>query len=140
VSVIKIMLGVAGGIFLVIFLVCGGCVFLFDRGIKNLGNDMGSPPTSREQPTRSDRPTSAPSPRVTKAKYDAVQEGMSYAEVVRIIGFSGVEQSSSKIDGAPGVMPSISTKMYSWQNPFGSNMNAIFQNDRLVSKAQFGLE
>ena len=29
--------------------------------------------------------------------------------------------------------------MYSWQNGNGSNMNAMFQGDRLVNKAQFGL-
>jgi hypothetical protein len=29
--------------------------------------------------------------------------------------------------------------MYAWQNADGSNMNAMFQNDRLISKAQFGL-
>ena len=77
---------------------------------------------------------------VNKAHYDRIREGMSYLEVIRIIGAEGVELSSNKIDGVPGVMPSISTKMYMWQNSNGSNMNAMFQNDRLVQKAQFGLE
>jgi TM2 domain-containing membrane protein YozV len=31
------------------------------------------------------------------------------------------------------------TIMYSWKNPDGSNMSAMFQNGELVSKAQFGL-
>ena len=30
--------------------------------------------------------------------------------------------------------------MYMWQNSDGSNMNAMFQNDKLVNKAQFGLK
>jgi hypothetical protein len=34
----------------------------------------------------------------------------------------------------------IKTVMYSWQNPDGSNMNAMFQDDKLVSKAQFMLK
>jgi hypothetical protein len=29
--------------------------------------------------------------------------------------------------------------MYSWQNDSGSNMNAMFQNGKLVNKAQLGL-
>ena len=77
---------------------------------------------------------------VTKANYDAINEGMSYAEVVRIIGSDGEEMASSKVEGVPGVIPSISTKMYSWQNSGGSNMNAMFQNDKLITKAQFGLK
>jgi hypothetical protein len=30
--------------------------------------------------------------------------------------------------------------MYSWQNDDASNMNAIIQNNKLKSKAQFGLK
>jgi len=77
--------------------------------------------------------------KVTKANYNEIQEGMSYAQVVSIIGSEGEEMASNKMDGVPGVMPSISTKMYSWKNFDGSNMNAMFQNDRLIQKAQFGL-
>ena len=37
-------------------------------------------------------------------------------------------------------MAGVSSVMYQWVNADGSNMNAMFQNDRLVSKAQMGLE
>lgn len=30
--------------------------------------------------------------------------------------------------------------MYQWGGGFGANMNAIFQNGKLVQKAQFGLK
>lgn len=76
---------------------------------------------------------------VTKAEYDRIRDGMSYATVVSIIGKRGEELSRSHMGGVPGVMESITTVMYSWQNVDGSNMNAMFQNDRLVMKAQFGL-
>ncbi len=36
-------------------------------------------------------------------------------------------------------MPGIKTVMHQWMNSDGSNMNAMFQNDKLVQKAQFGL-
>lgn len=69
---------------------------------------------------------------VTKAKYDAITEGMSYSQVVAIIGQEGEEQSRSKI----GDLTSVS---YSWKNSTGSNMFAIFQNDKMTMKAQYGL-
>lgn len=79
-------------------------------------------------------------PTITMEKYSRIQNGMSYNEVKQILGEPGVEQSRNKMEGVPGVMESIETVMYAWQNPGGSNMNAMFQNDKLIQKAQFGLE
>lgn len=78
------------------------------------------------------QPVIAPPPVVTKAEYDRIMEGMSYSQVRQIIGAPGEEQSRSDLAG-------FSTVMYSWMNANGSNMNAMFQNDALVTKAQFGL-
>ncbi|MCL4837057.1 MAG: zinc-ribbon domain-containing protein [Thermoanaerobaculia bacterium] len=71
-------------------------------------------------------------PVVTRAEYDQLREGMTYEEAVRIVGARGDEQSRSDLAG-------LTTVMYSWMNDNGSNMNAMFQNNRLVTKAQFGL-
>lgn len=71
-------------------------------------------------------------PVVTLAEYEQVREGMTYEQVRDIIGASGQELSRSDIAG-------YTTVMYSWSNSNGSNMNAMFQNGRLVNKAQFGL-
>jgi hypothetical protein len=57
---------------------------------------------------------------------------MSYEEAVRIIGEPGTEISRSDLAG-------YTTVMYSWSNTGGANMNAMFQNGALVTKAQFGL-
>lgn len=76
---------------------------------------------------------------VTYEKYNRIQNGMSYQDVVRIIGAQGEEMSRNHIDGVPGVMESIDTIMYQWVNGNGSNMNAMFQNNQLMQKAQFGL-
>lgn len=70
---------------------------------------------------------------VTMSKYNSIHDGMSYSEVTGIIEKSGEELSRSNIGD-------ITTVMYSWANSDGSNMNAMFQNDKLVSKAQFGLK
>lgn len=77
---------------------------------------------------------------VTKIEYIQIRHGMSYSEVVSIIGSRGEETASNRMEGVPGVMESVYTVMYSWQNRDGSNMNAMFQNDKLVNKAQFGLK
>jgi hypothetical protein len=74
----------------------------------------------------------SPAPVVTKAEFDQLREGMSYEDAARVIGASGELLSSSEIAG-------YKTVMYSWMNSNGSNMNAMFQNGRLVNKAQFGL-
>jgi hypothetical protein len=84
-----------------------------------------------------------PSNRVDIATYDEYQkvnEGLSYREVVQIIGAEGEELSRNKIQEIPGVMESVETIMYQWVNKSGSSMNAIFQNDKLIQKTQFGLK
>jgi hypothetical protein len=77
---------------------------------------------------------SAITPTVTLSEFNQIQSEMSYSEVVGIIGASGAEQSRVEVPGAP------ETVMYAWQNSDGSNMNAMFQDDKLVTKAQFGLK
>jgi predicted RNA-binding Zn-ribbon protein involved in translation (DUF1610 family) len=71
-------------------------------------------------------------PVVTIAEYERIQEGMTYDQVSAIIGEAGEEISRSDIAG-------YRTVMYAWKNSNGSNMNAMLQNGRLITKAQFGL-
>jgi hypothetical protein len=71
-------------------------------------------------------------PVVTMAEYGQIQSGMTYEQVRRIIGAAGEELSRNNIAG-------ITTVMYSWTNGDGSNMNAMFQQDKMIQKAQFGL-
>lgn len=72
--------------------------------------------------------------KATKSAYSQLQSGMSYEDAVYIIGCEGDEISSSSMAG-------FTTIMYMWDgNGFAANMNAMFQNNKLVSKAQFGLK
>ena len=70
----------------------------------------------------------------TLAEYNRIRVGMSYDEVREIIGAQGTEMSRNPIGG-------ITTVMYSWRGAgiAGANMNAVFQDGKLVDKAQFGL-
>ena len=71
-------------------------------------------------------------PVVTMAKFNSVKDGMSYDAVRAVIGSPGEEMSRSTIGG-------FTTVMYQWTNSNGTGMNATFQDDKLVMKAQFGL-
>ena len=75
----------------------------------------------------------APQPPITLAEFRRVRPGMSYTDVVEVLGELGEEMSRTSIPGLP------ETVMYGWQNPDGSNMNAMFQGGSLIQKAQFGL-
>jgi hypothetical protein len=69
------------------------------------------------------------SPVVTQAEYERIQTGMTYRQVADIVGEPGVELSRSGMAGNIAVV-------YFWSNPNGSVLDAVFSNDRLVSKAQ----
>lgn len=70
-------------------------------------------------------------PGLTLTAYNRVKAGMSYEEVVNILG-QGTEISRVEVPGTP------TTVMYQWQDGLKS-ANATFQNNKLMSKAQFGL-
>ncbi len=86
--------------------------------------------SSLEEP---DSPSALGGDIVTKDEYQKIKTGMTYSEVVAIIGAEGEEMSSSG-EGR------FRTIMFMWQNTSGSNMTVMFQNDKLNTKAQFGLE
>jgi Beta-lactamase inhibitor (BLIP) len=94
---------------LITLLIVGGCCLWFTFGGTAIGGST-----------------------VTMEKYNQIQTGMSYQQVVNIIGKQGEEMSRVELAG-------YTTVMYGWSNTGGSNMNAMFQNDRLMSKAQLGL-
>lgn len=78
-------------------------------------------------------PPATPASGVTMANYSRLADGISYRQAVAILGTSGTEISRTDLAGT-------TTVMYQWDgSSFGANMNAMFQNDKLVSKAQFGL-
>lgn len=155
VGIAAIVLGIGGALlpyFAAVFLVpaaliCG--VVAYKRGSRGMGwagvvlgiiGALGIVYTSQKiteivrDPFNASLPQSplAPPPVVTRAKYERIREGMTYEQVREILGETGEELSRSDIGG-------YTTVMYSWKNSNGSNMNAMFQNGRLVNKAQFGL-
>lgn len=115
-------------------------------GLKLFDEFSGSSDSNRSSPNYSggyvaSNPISSliSPPIVTKSEFSQIQNGMSYREVVAIIGAEGEELTSNTIEGVPGLTDEIVTVMYMWGNADGANMNAMFQNDKLIQKSQFGL-
>jgi hypothetical protein len=71
---------------------------------------------------------------ITLDEYSRLDTGTTYSQAVAIIGASGIEASKVDISGGP------ITISYRWQNADGSNAIIIFQDDKLNTKAQYGLK
>ena len=68
-------------------------------------------------------------------KFNKIETGMTYDQVVEIIGEEGTVLSESEI-------ANIKTAIYSWygEGSIGANANVTFQNGKVTAKAQFGLK
>ncbi|AGI11848.1 hypothetical protein X915_gp016 [Bacillus phage vB_BanS-Tsamsa] len=75
--------------------------------------------------------------KITKTEFDAVQSGMTYEEVVAIIGSEG--EMLSEVGSKGEQFHSV---MYEWKGTgdFGANANFTFQEGKMEMKAQFGLK
>lgn len=68
-------------------------------------------------------------------KFNQIEMGMTYKQVVEIIGEEGTILSETEFSD-------IKTVIYSWygEGSIGANANVTFQNDKAISKAQYGLD
>jgi hypothetical protein len=124
-----------------------GCLWLaLILGCSRLkGNSNSRQPTSPASPTNtattSSNTASSPTTNagVTMANYNRLQMGMTYAQVVQILGKEGeklTELGSKETTGDVVVM-------YQWDGDGGgpdAKMNAFFKNGKLDSKLQFHLK
>lgn len=116
------------GLCLLPFVTCGGCV-----GLALLVNVLDPPPSVATEQLITTAPVKQPTKlSATIAGFNRVQPGMSYADVVAIVGEPTEEMSRSAIGENEAVT-------YRWSNGWGT-MTALFQNGLLVTKAQAGLK
>lgn len=106
------------------------------------GGDSDQPVSTKASSTQSQQPAenSQPaknSPKVSKEEFLAIKDGMSYEEVVQIIGGEGEVMSES---GSPGDQYHTIMYAYEGEGQLGANANFMFQGNKLQNKAQFGLE
>jgi hypothetical protein len=90
-------------------------------------------PKTEPAPKPKEEPKNKPT--ITLAEFQQIKNGMTYQEVVKIIGGEGTIQSEAG-DGQYKV------EMYSWEGEgdFGANANVTFQGGKVTAKAQFGLK
>ena len=75
--------------------------------------------------------------KITLEKFNKIQNGMTYNEVVEIIGEEGTVLSDSDL----GMGEEYHTLMYYWYGMDGiSNANITIQGGKVISKAQIGLK
>lgn len=78
-------------------------------------------------------------PLVRKAGFNRVKEGMSYEEVCEITGSPGLENVTDHVKKLRVAQEREDIVGYIWRNPDSSHMTAIFVDDELIEKAQYGL-
>ncbi|MFV2091294.1 MAG: hypothetical protein ACC642_11600 [Pseudomonadales bacterium] len=121
----KVVMIVGTTLFLLIPGVCGVALI----GVGSSVNDIEAQSLEEVAPVP---------PIVTLAKFEQIIGGMSYREVVDVIGDPGIAMDPSAVlegtDGDAGI------SRYIWQNSDASNMKATFQSDRLLDKSQVYLE
>lgn len=100
-------------------------------------SDETATDTETETPAAEEPAESENNPGISKAEFDQIENGMTYEEVVQIIGGEGEVLSEVGEKGTE-----LYTVMYTYdgETGLGANANFTFQNNKLQAKAQFGLE
>jgi len=72
---------------------------------------------------------------ITLDEYNAIENDMSYEDVVKLIGSEGTSTTESSVGD-------ITVKIITWygNGMAGSNANVTFTNDKVTGKAQIGLK
>ena len=77
-------------------------------------------------------------PAVTLMKFNQIDTGMTYKQIVEIIGEEGIISSDSSIDDDQG--GHTKTTVYEWKFGDSTGMRITIQNGKLFKKTQFKLE
>lgn len=108
-----------------------GIILLF------VGLSMTFDGTSKMLNTSEKSSTIQSSSKITLDKFNQIETGMNYDEVVNIIGENGTILSQVDMD----IGDEYKTEVYYWYGENGiSNANITFQGGKVVAKAQVGLK
>ncbi|CAH1230598.1 hypothetical protein PAECIP111891_06693 [Paenibacillus allorhizoplanae] len=106
--------------------------------------EEASPTPTPKPATPTPVPTPKPTPKnkesISKEEFDAIKTGMTYDEVSKIIGGPGEVLSESGTKGGTGLDIHTVMYMYKGEGSLGANSNMMFQNEKLINKAQIGLK
>lgn len=115
-------------------------------GLSLIGNALGTKtdtatvtPAPTAAPTEKPAPTPKPEPKngkeMTLKEFGEIESGMTYEQVIAIIGSEGTVLSEVGKKGEK-----LHTVMYKWDGSGFGSANATFQDGKLLSKAQIGLK
>lgn len=134
-----IIIGVVVGVCALCGIIGGiGAIFQKDQPAKvaqtnaNTDNSAVSPPVQTKPTAAKTVEAAKDSTGVTMDNFNKLKTGMTYEQVVKILGEEGTVLSENEMSG-------YRTVMYQWKGGYVANMNCMFQNGKLISKAQFGL-
>jgi hypothetical protein len=74
---------------------------------------------------------------ITKEEFDQIKTGMTYEQVVKIVGSEGVQAAES---GDPKSKEYTTIYDFSGSGEIGANASFTFQGGKLITKAQTGLQ
>ena len=151
-KVLPIVLGVVGGVIVLGLLAFFVLRPMFSRGGNNSGGNTGggtntpststsTAPSTTVDPNATASPsTSATTVKVSNAQYEQVQNGMTYEQVVGIMGGEGQQLSESTYNDSNG--NPVTLKIYYWegQGETGANVSITFQGDVVTTKSSYGLQ
>lgn len=111
-------------VIIVIMAVAGG-----GDDTENKADDKAKTEQTNKQPSNKD------SNELTKEKFDQIKDGMTYEEVIKIVGSKGTVISETGEEGSD-----LHTVVYEFKTDgFMSNSTMMFQGGKLINKAQIGL-
>ncbi|HQU86008.1 MAG TPA: hypothetical protein PKY59_22970 [Pyrinomonadaceae bacterium] len=117
--------------FAILLLVVLGCACPKLDELKQ-GRNTSEPPPTPVSTNTSTKPTEANSG-LTKAKFEQLKVGMKKSEVVDILGDEGSEVSTTTGGG-------MTYSTYKWDGENYASIIIVFQNDKVMSKTQYGLK
>lgn len=111
-------------VIIVLVALIGSCA----SGAGNKSDNSNSSNNTASQSTQQDKDST----KIDADKFAKIENGMTYDEVVSIIGSEGSEQSTNEIGG-------IKTTMYEWESDGWGVATITFQNGKVTNKTQFGV-
>lgn len=111
-------------VIIVLVALIGSCA----SGAGNKSDNSNSSSSSASQGAQQDKDST----KIDADKFAKIENGMTYDEVVSIIGSEGSEQSTNEIGD-------VKTTMYEWESDGWGVATITFQNGKVTNKTQFGV-
>lgn len=111
-------------VIIVLVALIGSCA----SGAGNKSDNSNSSSSTASQSAQQDKDST----KIDADKFAKIENGMTYDEVVSIIGSEGSEQSTNEIGG-------VKTTMYEWESDGWGVATITFQNGKVTNKTQFGV-